>query len=261
MVEALARAVRNVFGDEDVRAIWFKGSAQKQWLSPIDYVPSLSDVDVHIWLSDRSAPSFHDLETALCVQAATEQLFASSMPNAIHVPRPQLNLINELKQNHDYIPSPGAIIETVYGESPEPGDYSDSDRVRGLDRASLITNAAEVENVPHRVIDRPGAFLWDLLRALSWRISPIGSRTLSVSGEDPETAWSMNRTTISQALRSRGLEEIASNWEQFYLANWRYYLSNNLDGAAGRDAIRAGSKALHLAGEFAQTMTPSTVMK
>ena len=34
--------------DGAVRGIYFKGSAQKAWDSPVDYVPELSDVDLHL---------------------------------------------------------------------------------------------------------------------------------------------------------------------------------------------------------------------
>jgi len=108
-----------------------------------------------------------------------------------------------------------------------------------------------VANVSRRLIDRPGPYLWDLLRSLSWRVSPIGSRVLSVSGMAPEEAWSMNRTRIAAALHERGLEQIAEPWQQFYLSGWELFLNPD-DGDAGRDAIRAAIDALQLSGEFAQ---------
>jgi hypothetical protein len=58
MVQAVAGSLREVFGDSKVRAIWFKGSAQKQWESPMDYVPSLSDVDIHVWRQRRGGSRF-----------------------------------------------------------------------------------------------------------------------------------------------------------------------------------------------------------
>ena len=252
MVQAIAGALRDVFGDENVHAIWFKGSAQKQWASLVDYVPALSDVDIHVLLSDETAPAFHELTTALDVQARIEENFAVSAPDALHVPRPQINLINELKDNDDYIASPAAIVETIYGRAPESGDYTDVEKIRAMDRAALIGNAAEVANIPHRAIDRPNLYQWDLLRALSWRISPLGSRLLCVSGVAPEQAWSMNRTSILASLRESGLIEIGEHWEQFYRSCWRYYLSQNNDGAAGRAALHAAADALRLAGEYAQ---------
>ncbi len=256
MVEAVAGALREVFGDSQVRAIWFKGSAQKRWESPMDYVPSLSDVDIHVWLSDQAAPKFHQLESALQVQRYLEQRYADTTSDPIHVPRPQINLVNDLLQRQDYLPSPAAIVETIFGLPQKPGDYSDQDRVRQQDRAALIEDAAESESIPKRAIDRPGAYMWDLLRGLSWRVSPIGSRLLSLSGADPEQAWSMNRTQIAAALRERGFDQVTAHWEGFYESAWRYFLSSNLDGDAGRDALRAAHAVLGTAGTLAQDMAP-----
>jgi len=256
MVQAVAGALREVFGDAQVRAIWFKGSAQKPWESPMDYVPSLSDVDMHVWLSDAAAADFHRLEPALQVQASIERRFADSAPEPLHVPRPQINLVNDLLQREDYLPSPSAIVETVFGLPQKPGDYSDVERVRQQDRAALIEDAAEVKSMPKRAIDRPGVYMWDLLRGLSWRVSPIGSRLLSLSGADSELAWSMNRTRIAVALRERGFDQVTSHWEGFYESAWRYFLSSNLDGTAGRDALRAAHAVLGTAGALAREMAP-----
>jgi hypothetical protein len=253
MVTALAGAVGEVFGEEHVRAVWFKGSAQKEWQSPLDYVPALSDVDVHVRLSDEAAPSFRDLECALAVQESVERRFAEAMPEPLHMPRPQLNLVNELEQNENYLASPAAIVQTISGARHEPGDYGDVEQIRALDGAALIDNAREAQNIPNRAIDRPGKYLWDLLRALSWRVSPMGSRVLCVSGMDPEQAWSMNRTRILRALRQQDeLADLANAWERYYLSAWGYYLAGHADGAAGREAIVSASTCLQLSGTYAQ---------
>ena len=69
----------------------------------LTYVPALSDVDIHVLLSAEAAPAFHEPATALDVQARREEHFAVSAPDAMHVPRPQINLLNELKQNDNDI--------------------------------------------------------------------------------------------------------------------------------------------------------------
>lgn len=251
MVDAITETVLDVFGEPDVRAVWFKGSAQKCWDSPMDYVPALSDVDIHVWLSDEAAPRFHQFGTALQVQQGMEMRFTETAVKALHVPRPQLSLVNDLHKLETYTASPAGAIETVYGTEVTPGDYTDVSRIRSHDRAALIKDAAEADDIPRRAIDRPGPYMWDLLRALSWRISPVGSRLLSVSGEDPQRAWSMNRTAIAAALHERRQGKVAADWEQFYASAWRYYLSDSLDGAAGRSALRAARDVLAGAGAAA----------
>jgi hypothetical protein len=110
-------------------------------------------------VSDAAAPDFHKLEPALQVQGIVEQRFADSTPSPLHVPRPQINLVNDLLLREDYLPSPATIVETVFGMPQKPGDYSDEERVRQQDRAALIEEAAEIESMPRRAIDRPGVYM------------------------------------------------------------------------------------------------------
>ena len=55
-VEAMAEAWRTVLLEElgaaAIDGLYLKGSAAKRWDSLVDYVPELSDVDLHVRLSD-----------------------------------------------------------------------------------------------------------------------------------------------------------------------------------------------------------------
>ena len=33
----------------EIRGVYLKGSSVKAWESPLDYVPEISDVDIHVW--------------------------------------------------------------------------------------------------------------------------------------------------------------------------------------------------------------------
>ena len=84
-------ALLDVLPAQSIRTIYFKGSAQRPWDSLLDYVPELSDVDVHVWLHEAAVSSDEiTLETALQVQTAIERIYAERVPEPLHVPRPSL---------------------------------------------------------------------------------------------------------------------------------------------------------------------------
>jgi hypothetical protein len=72
MVGAVAGALVARFGDA-IAGLWFKGSAQKRWDSPLDYVPEISDVDIHVRAARAAdmAP-IADAEVTVEVCAPTE---------------------------------------------------------------------------------------------------------------------------------------------------------------------------------------------
>ena len=59
-------------------------------------MPELSDVDVHVWLhgEDEIAADGISLDAALRVQAAIERAYAERVPEPLHLPRPQIILLN-----------------------------------------------------------------------------------------------------------------------------------------------------------------------
>ena len=48
MAESIVEALLDEIPPEEIRGIYLMGSGQKEWDSPIDYVPEISDVDIHI---------------------------------------------------------------------------------------------------------------------------------------------------------------------------------------------------------------------
>ena len=98
----LAECVRDqllaLIPTDQIRGIYLTGSAVKAWDSPLDCVPEVSDVDIHVSFRDDSSWRKH-LDTvplALEVQAAIEACFETRCPRALHRPRPQLLVMNKL---------------------------------------------------------------------------------------------------------------------------------------------------------------------
>lgn len=74
LVEAITGALVDWFGD-GMLGMWCKGSAAKPWDSAIDYVPELSDVDIHDRADAVTAALLADLDTALGIHADIERRF------------------------------------------------------------------------------------------------------------------------------------------------------------------------------------------
>ena len=255
----LAACVRDVLlahvSEDEIRSIYLTGSTVKPWESPLDYVPEISDVDIHVSFHDDGAWRQH-VDTglrALEVQAATEACFEKRCPQAIHRPRPQLLVLNKLMAEREgFVYSPQSMVVVLYGEPYPKDDYGDLDAIRRHNAADLVERAAYAERVPLLAIDRPWTYSRDLLSQLTWRVSPVGPLVLHLSGFGTEHVWSLNRTHATAALQVLGLANLADPYRAFYLAAWEYYLSGFTDTNACRAAIASGTRVLSAGAEIAQ---------
>lgn len=255
MVEAIRAALLDELGERSIRGMYFKGSAQRPWESLLDYVPELSDVDVHVWLHrEDAATDAISLDAALRVQAAIERAYAERVPEPLHFPRPQIILLNALKREPRYVPPAAGMVEVLVGEALPDGEGASPDEILRMDAANLMDTAEAVAQLPMQVIDRPGRYSWTSLRNLSWRVSPAGPRVLDLLGMDPDEAWSINRTNVDAALRERGQSPLADKLAEYYLSAWDYFLSDYQDTDAARRTIRAGASAITLAAQIAASM-------
>lgn len=257
--ECLAECFRDqllsLIPDGEIRAIYLKGSVVKRWESALDYVPEVSDVDMHVWFHDDAAwPKYlGTVPQALDVQRGAEARFAARISRPLHEPRPQLIVMNKMMAElEDFLHSPRSIVRVLYGENYPEADYSGSASIRRHDSTRLVDEAGWVDKMPLHLVDKPGRYLREALRALVWRVSPTGPRALHVYGLDTEQAWSMNRTRVTLALRDLGLTSLADGYADFYMASWDYFLSGFTDSDVGRSAIEAAVRVLTESAEIGQ---------
>ena len=250
-VMCLAECVRDQLlaqiPETEIRGIYLKGSALKPWESPLDYVPEVSDVDLQVWFHhDAAWPEFlGTVSKALEVQKGVEMRFLSRIPVPLHEPRPQLIVMNKLMTDLDhFVHSPRSTVGVLYGDDYPLADYSDGNAIRRHDATSLAEQGRWAEDLPLRVVDKPGGYLREALRYLSFRVSPVCSRVLHLSGVDTETSWSLNRTKGTAVMRDRGFATLAESYTAYYLSAWEYFLSGYADFDAGRSTIEAASKVL-----------------
>ncbi len=253
MREAIATAVLSVLGEQEVVGIYSHGSSLKRWTSPIDYVPELSDVDVQLVLVNPDLLET-DLDRTFAVQADYERRFSESVPAPLHTPRPQIMVINRELGNPEFLSGPVGTAITMFG-SPfeEVRPQPDHAFVAAVDKKSLLSDvhASWTAKLPSHLIDRPAKFLWQPLRDMSWRISPLAPRVLSVLGASFEEAWGQNRSGLILSLRDRGETEFADTYARFYLEGWKFFKSGYVDSGAARRALSAGLGAIAQASKIA----------
>ena len=64
----------------NLRVIYVKGSSNKIWLSPIDYVPVLSDVDIHYLLKEDTNTIYDSIEKAIRISDEVQRQFREKNP-------------------------------------------------------------------------------------------------------------------------------------------------------------------------------------
>ena len=254
MVEAFVEVLLEEVPESDIEGIYFKGSAQKDWDSPLDYVPELSDIDIHLLFADDLALRRHlgSISKATRIQSRVEERYFSKTPKPLHVPRPQIVVLNQLLQEEDYIPTPERAVSVLYGKDYPKGDYTDQDRIRFIDCKRVLQEEKFLSEFPSRVIDKPSRYIWDSLRALVWHVSPVAPRVLHMLGLPTEKAWSINRTEAVSHLKEKGEHQLAQYYFEFYLRGWKYFLSKYSDTDAGRSTQISGVNALHKALEISK---------
>lgn len=255
MAEAFTEVLLEEIPNSEIEGIYCKGSAVKDWDSPLDYVPEMSDVDIHILFRDDSAEDRYlgSVGQAVHVQARVEERYFSKVPQPLHVPRPQLLVLNRLLLSEDYVPSPRSTVAVLYGKDAPDPDYGDGDRIRRTDCRRLLAEADFLKQLPHQAVDRLAGYIRECLRPMSWRVSPAGPRVLHILGLPTEKAWSINRTEAFTLLKEMDQEQLGRDYADYYLHAWEFYLSGYADGSAGRSSLTAGARVLGRGGEIAES--------
>lgn len=226
-----------------VDGVYVKGSAYRPWESAVDYVPGVSDVDVHVRMRPEARHPRRSIGLALEVGDRALDIFTAAHPEPLHVPRPQLVFLDELEAMPGYLPSPAESVTTLFG-TRYAGAAADAYRdTRDADLARFdVDRLFVLEELPGKVVDRPGRALWNVIERLTWRVGPTGPRVLTQLGADPFTVWAMNRSAIVKELAERGGLDVAAAYVDYYGAGWRGFEDGFADSGPAQDAIRAATR-------------------
>ena len=226
-----------------ITGVYVKGSAYRPWDTVIDYVPELSDVDIHVRLAPGASAVIRSLPFALNVAGTALATFGQRFPDATHIPRPQLFFLDDLEKLTGYVPSPTGSVRTLLGQDYRSGDRAEYADCAVSDARRFISDARFIlEELPGKVIDRPGDLLWRAVARITWRVAPAGPRLLTQMGMDPYDAWLLNRSSVVRELTQRGHATLASSYAEFYLAGWEGFGSGFKDDDAARRALLAASR-------------------
>lgn len=247
MLEAVTRAVSQRLPPAALRGVYFKGSASKPWPDPMDYVPELSDLDLHLWLEDGvdRAP-LTALPAALDFAREVGAAYAAACPDPLHWPRLQIKFLN------DMLAQPGfqASSATVLHGEPYPGEPPS----RAQDRLALLEQGEAALRLGPGAFDKVGPDQFTLLRALAWRVSSCASRLLHLLGGSPDLAWSSPRSVLVQALADLGRGEFAGLYRAYYQRAWDGFESRWRDAAALQGSIELGFEVLQVARDIARSL-------
>ncbi|MFX0063912.1 MAG: hypothetical protein ACFFC7_17215 [Candidatus Hermodarchaeota archaeon] len=226
-----------------IKYVFAKGSSMKQWETPIDYVPILSDVDIHIMLND-GAPLLKNSEsafpTAINISQKYEKLFFSRNPNNLHMPRVQIVLLNKLVEEPIYVPPRLNDVWSLIGE-PEMKQAVPIEKIRQIDLTRLLEDEPFLNILPGNIFDRVGLDFWVIIRRMNWRVSPAPIRLLTqLINEHPQEVWSWNRTKIVSKLEEQGFSNISHSYTQFYIKGWQLFNSHFTDNSIFREIIMNG---------------------
>ncbi len=258
LCDAFVEVLLETIPKKEIAGIYFKGSAKKEWDSPLDYVPEISDIDIHLLFTDDTSIDRHlgTTEQAIDIQSKVEKRYFSKIARPYHIPRPQLMILNHILREENFISSPKSTISVLYGKEYP---YSDKDetKIKEIDCKHILDEEEFISKFPLQIIDKPSKYLWQSLRNLVWHISPVGSRVLSMMGTKYAIAWGINRTRIVALLEKKGEKQLVNDYTQFYLSGWEYFLSKYSDTDAGRSAIIAGINTLNRAIQIAKSYISS----
>jgi hypothetical protein len=234
------------FGDK-LKYAYTKGSGIKPWDSPIDYVPILSDVDIHFMLIE-GCPLFSEdpIEKALILTKIYYENFKEQNPNYLHIPRSQVIRLNRFLSDDNFIlPSEPDEIHALIG-TPKYSAPISVEKFRKIDLESLLSLKNFVQGIPESVFDRQGLDFYSLIRRLSYEVSPAPYRLISQYIDPPSEVWSCNRTKICEKLDELGFSVISQNYRDYYYQGWKVFNSDFRKNEELRRLIRYAYNVLNL---------------
>ncbi len=227
---------------ERLRYAYAKGSAVKTWDSAIDYVPVVSDVDIHVYLSDDAglfAGCDDPFKRSMEVSSRFETVFYQREPDPLHLPRTQIVLLNDVMKQEGFTMPRLRDVQPIVG-NPDFSSQSSPETIRHQDLTNLRGLGEFLDAVPLKTIDRAGFDFWSLIRTMIWRVSPAPVRLLTQNHDDPLEVWSWNRTRVAEELKTQGHELLEQHYRGFYEAGWRLFISGFTSSEDFRGMVNHG---------------------
>ncbi|MHA3964269.1 MAG: hypothetical protein AM325_012115 [Candidatus Thorarchaeota archaeon SMTZ1-45] len=245
-IEVWRNLLEEIF-DSRLEYAYAKGSAVKKWESPIDYVPVISDLDIHVMMTDSEVlfpKTKMGFESAVHVSKEYEDRFRRTRDDHLHIPRSQVVHINPNLNDPSFFLPRVSEVHVMVG-SPKDAKMPIAEEIRNSDYSQIQELASYLEDLPRQTFDRVGFDFWALLRRMNWRVSPAPIRILTQYHSSPAEVWNWNRTRILKELKEKELTPIADLYQKYYDVGWELFLSNFTDYAKFRELVVHGYAVLH----------------
>ena len=244
-LQAWIEILRDELG-ERIDYVYTKGSSMKKWDSPIDYVPVIGDVDIHILLRDDAdffSGCEERFEAAMRLSQRFEDRFYELEPEPLHLPRSQLIHVNRYQNENWFIMPRAEDVQPLIGH-PQPERLPSNETIRQIDLKNLVELEEYLQWLPMGAMDRAGFDFWSLIRRMLWRVSPSPVRVITQTYDDPYEVWNWNRTRRCDHLVELGLDDIERFYREFYMAGWRLFTSGFTSHSDFRDVVNNGYNLL-----------------
>ena len=242
--EKVGRAAADLL--PDFTSIVWKGSSHKPWEGPFDFLPGLSDVDIHVY---RGEPVTDPWELRRAVlEAAGPVPFDTPL---------QLLVLDTPSLPEWWTILPGTYRVLHGGEPPTrvPATAMLLDR----DRYGLAGAAADSDRVSADILGLADHELWGYLRSVRSLFPPALYRVASLWTGRPERVWSLNRSKLlSFAGEHRSLDAITEAAVVYFTAALSA-CNNPADPARVQEALQAGQGLLNRAAEWAAARPDAVV--
>ncbi|MHA1202934.1 MAG: hypothetical protein ACTSQ4_10490 [Candidatus Heimdallarchaeaceae archaeon] len=260
-VDSCLNIWKEIFEENYSKSLEFayaKGSATKNWDTYIDYVPVLSDVDIHLKVNKHSSflsddNSFYE---SVNISEMYETRFLEQNPNNFHLPRTQVIKIDDIVDKVNFIHPRESGITPIFGK-PVLDTNPSNEVIKQIDLKNVLELEEFLPTLPMSMIDRTGLDLWSLVRRLNWRVSPSPIRILSQLYDDPLDVWEMNRTSITELLEKHDLHLISESYKDYYYEGWISFMEGFSNSQSLRRIISNGFDILKLCIEEAKKISES----